>query len=92
LTAVGNAISLQAMTLPDTTSANLDQLRLAYIQATDEWVGAIRAEEALATVDHSMIAMEKWDDAHFREEDSHAKATQARDAYKDALRAVNYGI
>jgi hypothetical protein len=92
LTAVGNAVSLQAMTSPDSTSANLDQLRLAYKQATDEWVGAIRAEEALATVDHSMIAMEKWDDAHFREEDSHAKATQARDAYKDALRAVNYGI
>jgi hypothetical protein len=72
--------------------ADLDQLRLAYKQATDEWVAAIRAEEALATPDHSMIAMEKWDDAHFREEDSHAKATQAREAYKDALRTVNYGI
>jgi hypothetical protein len=71
---------------------NLDQLRLAYKQATDEWVAAIRAEEALATSDHSMIAMEKWDDAHFREHDAHTKATEAREAYKDGLRGVNYGI
>jgi hypothetical protein len=72
--------------------SDLDQLRLAYKQATDGWVAAIRAEEALATPDHSMIAMEKWDDAHFREEDAHAKATKAREAYKDALRTANYGI
>ena len=29
--------------------ADLDQLRLAYKKTTDEWVEAIRAEEALAT-------------------------------------------
>ncbi|MFZ0198775.1 MAG: hypothetical protein WB523_15475 [Candidatus Sulfotelmatobacter sp.] len=73
-------------------AADLDQLRLAYKQATDEWVNAIRAEEALATPDHSMTAWEKWDDAHFREEDAHSKATEAREAYKDALRSANYGI
>ncbi len=73
-------------------SPDLDQLRLAYKKATDEWVDAIRAEEALATPDHSMIAMEKWDDAHFREEDAHTKATEAREAYKDGLRNANYGI
>jgi hypothetical protein len=39
--------------------ADLDQLRLAYKKATDEWVATIRAEEALATPDHSMIAWEK---------------------------------
>jgi hypothetical protein len=72
--------------------ADLDQLHLSYKKATDEWVNAIRDEEALATSDHSMVAMEKWDDAHFREEDAHAKYTDAREAYKDALRTVNYGI
>jgi hypothetical protein len=71
---------------------DLDQLRLAYKKAVDEWVDTIRAEEALATPDHSMIAMERWDDAHMREHDAHAKVTEARDAYKDGLRAVNYGI
>jgi len=72
--------------------ADLDQLRLAYTKATDEWIEAIRAEEGLATADHSMIAMEKWDDAHFKEHDAHTRATEAREAYKDGLRSVNYGI
>ena len=71
---------------------NLDQLRLDYKQAVDEWVDAIRAEEALATEDHSMVAMEHWDAAHLKEHDAHTRATEAREAYKDALRAVNYGI
>lgn len=71
---------------------NLDHLRFAYKKAVEEWVDAIRAEEALATEDHSMTAWERWDEAHFREHDAHLKATAARDAYKDALRSVNYGI
>jgi hypothetical protein len=71
---------------------DLDQLRLAYKKAVDEWVDSIRAEEALATPDHSMTSMEQWDTAHFREQDAHTKVTEARDAYKDALRLVNYGI
>ena len=74
------------------SEVNLDQSRLAYKKAVDEWVDAIRAEEALATPDHSMIATEHWDAAHFKEHDCHTKATKARDAYKDALRAANYGI
>ena len=60
------------------SKADLDQLRLAYKKAVDEWVDAIRAEEALATADHSMVAMEKWDAAHFAEHDAHGKATEAR--------------
>ena len=46
------------------TNTDLDS---AYKSAVDKWVNAIRAEEALATPDHSMRAMEKWDAAHFRE-------------------------
>ncbi|MFZ0137276.1 MAG: hypothetical protein WAK89_09470 [Candidatus Sulfotelmatobacter sp.] len=72
--------------------ADFDQLRLAYKKATDEWVNAIRAEEALATPDHSMIAWEKWDAAHFQEEDAHTQYTKTREAYKDALRGANIGI
>ena len=58
----------------------------------DEWVATIRAEEALATPDHAMVAMEHWDAAHFREQDAHANAAKAREAYKNGLRGVNYGI
>ncbi|HEV3207447.1 MAG TPA: hypothetical protein VGZ28_10875 [Terriglobales bacterium] len=71
---------------------DLDQLRVEYKKAIDEWVDAIRAEEALATPDHSMVAMEHWDTAHFREHDAHTKATEAREAYKDALRGVSYSM
>jgi hypothetical protein len=74
------------------SDTNLDELRLSYKAAVDEWVDAIRAEEALATPDHSMMAMEQWDAAHFKEHDAHTRVTEARDAYKDALRTVNYGI
>jgi len=74
------------------STSELDQLRSAYKRATDEWVDAIRAEEALATPDHSMTAMEKWDDAHFREEDAHKAAVEARDVYKDGLRKLNEGF
>ena len=73
-------------------NSDLNQLRVAYKTAVDEWVDAIRAEEALATPDHSMVAMEHWDTAHFAEHDAHTKASEAREAYKDALRTVNYGI
>lgn len=74
------------------TKADIEPLRLAYKKAIDEWVAAIRAEEALATPDHSMVAWEKWDAAHFTEQDAQTNATAARDAYKDALREANYGF
>ena len=74
------------------STEDLDQLRLDYKKAVDDWVDTIRAEEALATSDHSMVAMEKWDAAHFTEHEAHTKATEAREAYKDALRRVNYGF
>jgi Tfp pilus assembly protein PilN len=73
-------------------NSDLDQLRLAYKQAVDEWVLAIRAEEALATPDHSEIAWEHWDDAGLVEQDVQSKAKLARDEYKDALRKVNLGF
>jgi hypothetical protein len=74
------------------SDVDVNRLQQAYKNAIEEWVNSIRAEEALASYDHSMIAMEDWDAAHFRERDAQAKVTEARDAYKDALRSVNYGI
>jgi hypothetical protein len=74
------------------STQDLDQLLIDYKNAVDRWVDTIRAEEALATPDHSIATMERWDDAHFREHDAHMKVDKAREAYKDALRSVNYGI
>jgi hypothetical protein len=45
-----------------------------------------------STADHSMTAMEQWDSAHLREHDAHARVTEAREAYRDGLRKVNYSI
>jgi len=87
LTRILRGVSVAAM-----SKENLDQLRLDYKKAVDEWVDAIRAEEALAGPDHSMIAMEKWDAAHFKEQDAQANATKARELYKDELRQANYNI
>ena len=70
----------------------LSELRLAYKRAVKAWIDAIRAEESLATTDHSMTAIERWDEAHFNEQDAQTKAREARDTYKDALRKANYGI
>ena len=71
---------------------DFDQLLRSYRQAVDAWVGAIRTEESLATEDHSMVQMEKWDDAGFKLHDAELTAKKARDAYKNALRRKNYGI
>lgn len=73
-------------------NSKLDELQQAYKQAVNQWVDAIRAEEALATPDHSEVAMERWDAAGFVEQDAQAKAKQARDAYKDSLRHLHFGI
>ena len=71
---------------------DFDQLLRSYRQAVDAWVGAIRAEESLATGDHSMVQMEKWDDAGFKLHDAELTAKKARDEYKNALRKKNYGF
>jgi hypothetical protein len=71
---------------------NFDQLLQNYRQAVDAWVNAIRAEEALATNDESMVAMEKWDTAGLQVHDAELAAKKARDLYKNALRKKNYGF
>jgi hypothetical protein len=73
-------------------NSSLDQLQQAYKQAVDRWVDAIRAEESLATANHSETAMEKWDRADFVVQDAAKQAKEARDNYKEGLRHLHYGI
>jgi hypothetical protein len=65
---------------------DLDQLQTAYKTAVDQWIAAIREEEALATVNHSEADIDAWEAAGFREEDASDKAKQAKEAYEAALR------
>jgi len=71
---------------------DLDRLRFNYKEAVDKWVAAIRAEEDLATPDHSMVAKEEWERANFTEQDARDAAKAARDEYQDALRHVLYNF
>jgi len=68
----------------------LTHLRHMYKTAVEEWIGAIREEEDLATPDHSMTAVEGWDQAHFKEEDARNSAKKARQDYQDLLRRILY--
>ena len=71
---------------------DFDRLLHDYKQAIDLWIAAIRNEEALATDDHSMVAMEHWDTAGLHVHDAELNAKKARDHYKNALRRKNYGF
>jgi len=66
--------------------AELDRLQSAYKTAVDEWVAAIRAEEAQASVNHTVAQLDEWEHAHEREEDARDKAKDAKEAYEAALR------
>ncbi|MBB5315393.1 hypothetical protein [Tunturibacter empetritectus] len=66
--------------------ADLNQMQAAYKEAVDQWVTAIREEEALASVNHSEAEIDAWEAADFREEDAREKAKEAKKNYEDALR------
>ena len=71
---------------------DLDELQRNYKQAVDRLVTAIRTEEALANADHSETAMEKWDQADFAVQDAVKQAKEAREQYKDGLRALHFDM
>ncbi len=71
---------------------DFDALLKSYKNRVNEWVDAIRTEEALATDDHTMVAMEKWDAAGFTVHDAELAAKKARDHYKNEIRKKNYGF
>jgi hypothetical protein len=66
--------------------SDLDQLQAAYKTAVDNWISAIREEEALASADHSEAEIDTWEEAGFNEEDAREKAKEAKEKYEDALR------
>lgn len=70
----------------------LDQLQANYKAAVEEWIAAIREEEALASGDHSVAEIDKWEAAHFREEEIRDKAKEAKSEYEDALREKFFGF
>ena len=76
----------------DVEDSVLDQKQAAYKAAVDEWVTAIREEEALASGDHSVAEIDRWEEAHFQEEKLRNRAKDAKKEYEDALREKFFGF
>jgi hypothetical protein len=55
-------------------------------------VTAIREEEALASVHHSVAEVDRWEAAHFREDELRDKVKAAKSEYEDELRREFFGI
>jgi hypothetical protein len=70
----------------------LDQLQAAYKAAVENWVAAVREEEALASGNHNVAELDKWEAAHFREHKLHKEADYRKRLYEDALRREFYGF
>jgi hypothetical protein len=70
----------------------LDRMQGAYKTAVEEWIAAIRHEEALASVTHSVAEVDKWEGAHFKEEEARNRARAAKKQYEDALREKFFGF
>ncbi len=71
---------------------DLDTRQKAYKDAVDLWIAAIREEENLATPNHSIAAWETWEQAGFKADEARDRANAAKEAYKDGLRLLDYGI
>jgi hypothetical protein len=58
--------------------SELDALQIAYKSAVEEWIAAIRKEEALASVNHDIAEVDQWEAAHFAEMNCAAKSRTPR--------------
>jgi len=71
----------------------LDQLQADYKSAVDQWVAAIREEEALASnSEHSVADLDQWEAAHFRAHRLHKEVDYRKRLYEDALRRELFGF
>jgi len=76
----------------DGEDLELDRLQGAYKAAVEEWVAAIRHEEELASVNHSVAEIDSWEQAHFQEDEVRNKVLAAKKQYEDALREKFFGF
>jgi len=70
----------------ETDHRELDRLQAAYKAAVQRWIAAIRDEETLASVNHTVAEVDKWEAAHFHEDEVRATVKAAKRVYEGALR------
>jgi hypothetical protein len=73
-------------------ASELDHMQAAYKAAVEEWIAAIREEEALVSVNHTIAEVDKWEAAHFAEDTIRNKVKGAKRKYEDALREKFFGF
>jgi hypothetical protein len=76
----------------ETDTSKLDEMQNAYKAAVEKWIAAIREEEALALVNHSVAEVDKWEAAHFKEDEIRRQVKAAKRDYEDALREKFFGF
>ncbi len=70
----------------------LDELQAIYRTAIETWISSIKKEEALASMNHSVIEIDAWEKAHFDEDEVRDSVKTAKANYEDALRAKFFGF
>jgi hypothetical protein len=70
----------------------LDRMQKAYKEAVEAWIALIRKEEALASTNHSVAQVDRWEQAHFQEEEARNKVKAAKKRYEAELRSKFFGF
>ena len=68
----------------DIDTSELDQLQADYKKAVEDWIVAIRKEEALASVKHSTADLDAWEEAESRSIRRNARSFIARSFMRTA--------
>ncbi len=76
----------------DIDTTELDQLQADYKKAVEDWIAAIRKEEALASVHHSSADLDAWEEAGFEEHKAQREVIYRKKLYEDALREDLFGF
>jgi hypothetical protein len=76
----------------ESDTSKLDEMQAAYKAAVEKWIAAIKEEEALASVNHTIAEVDRWEGAHFKEDEIRSEVKAAKKAYEDALREKFFGF
>ena len=76
-----------------TDTLELDQMQAAYKAAVEEWIAAIKEEEALASVNHTVAEVDQWEACAFQgrrhaQEGEGGEETLRRRAARKVLRLL----
>lgn len=77
--------------MADDTS-RVDEMQRAYKAAVDTWVESIRAEEALVAETDTLVEVDRWEAAHFREEELRNQTKKAKKTLEAAIRKEFFGF